>query len=522
MDLGFRPSIIGCLLCLLAASACGDAKSDADRDSTLVLAASGDLDGDVLYGTARSLLFLTLLRVGDDGEAAGSLARSWTQSPDGHDWTFHLRADARWHDGVPVTARDLVFTYDLLSDPDVAETFAYGFVTAVDDTTLVVKAKRALTPEFWMWEIALPEHVLRDYDRKRFRSWDFWKAPVGNGPYRFARSLPATMMEFEANEDHLDGRPAIDRVLVRFVGGAGFAELLAGKIDVLSSVTATQALRIEEDPRLTLYHAFNPRLAHAVLWRVDHSFFADARVRRALTVGIDRSMLLRTLRLPEPTPVPDALYTAGQFRRGELPPPLPYDPAEAQRLLRQAGWGDADGDGVLDRDAQPFRFTLTLEPGMQEAAVVLKDQYRRVGIVVDLQQLPYRVWETRMQQGEFDAHLGYVHMTPGAIGNYFGGHETHRYSGYRSAPLIALARAAAVSTDPAARDSLYREMTDIYRADLPATPLFVFASMSAAHRRVQGLSSPFRTWAPDLVTELWLDTGAAVDPRAPTRIRSLP
>jgi peptide/nickel transport system substrate-binding protein len=511
MGLGFRPSISGCLLFLLAASACSDARSDADRDSTLVLAAAGDLDGDVLYGNARSLLFLTLLRAGDDGDATGSLARSWTRSPDGHDWTFHLRPDARWHDGVPVTARDLVFTYDLLSDPDVAETVAYGSVTAVDDTTLVVKATRALTAEYWTWEIALPEHVLRDYDRKKFRSWDFWKTPVGNGPYRFARSLPATLLEFEANEYHIGGRPAIDRVLVRFVGGAGFAELLAGKIDVLSSVTATQALRIEQDPRLTLYHAFNPRLAHAVLWRVDHAFFADARVRRALTVGINRSMLLRTLRLPEPTPVPDALYTGGQFRRGELPPPFPYDPAEAQRLLRQAGWGDADGDGMLDRDGQPFRFTLSLEPGMQEAAVVLKDQYRRLGIIVDLQLLPYRVWEMRMQQGDFDAHLGYIHMTPRAIESYFGGHETHRYSGYRSARLIALARAAAASTAPAARDSLYREMTDIYRADLPVTPLFAFTSLSAAHRRVQGLSSPFRTWAPDLITELWLDTGAAVE-----------
>jgi peptide/nickel transport system substrate-binding protein len=496
------------LLCLLAVPACRDVRGGAapERGSTLVLAAGvSSEESEVLYGGARSLLFLTLLREGDDGEVIGNLARSWTHSADGRDWTFHLRSDVRWHDGVPVTARDLVFTFDLLSDPDVAEAHPFGSVSAVDDTTLIIRGMNVRTPTYWTWEIALPEHLLRDLDSKRFRSWDFWRAPVGNGPYRFARRLPATMMEFAANEDYADGRPAIDRVLIRFVGEAGFAEFLAGRVDVLDAVSPSQALRVDADPRLALYHSFNPRHANVIYWRHDHPFFADPRVRRALTVGVDRTTLLRALRLPEAVPVPDALYTAGQFRRGELPPPLAYDPAEAKRLLQQAGWGDADGDGVLDRDGQAFRFALSIQGvGMQEAAVVLKEQYRRLGVVVDLKVLPYNLAETRLQQGDFDAHLGYVSMSPSGIEMRFGGHETHRFSGYTNTRLIELARAAAATPDQAMQDSLYREMTEIYRADLPVTPLYPFASSSAAHRRVQGLSSPFRAHAVYIITELRL------------------
>jgi ABC-type transport system substrate-binding protein len=108
------------LLCLLAVTACRDGRSNAGRGSTLIIASEQE-EQEVFYGQTRSLVFLTLLKDDGNGEIGGNLARSWTHSLDGRDWTFHLRNDVQWHDGVPVTARDLVFTFDLLSDAAVTE-----------------------------------------------------------------------------------------------------------------------------------------------------------------------------------------------------------------------------------------------------------------------------------------------------------------------------------------------------------------------------------------------------------------
>jgi peptide/nickel transport system substrate-binding protein len=499
-----------CLLCLLAAPACRDLRGDGglDRDSTLILASDQE-EQEVFYGQTRSLVFLTLLKEDGNGNITGNLARSWTHSLDGRDWTFHLRTDVHWHDGVPVTARDLVFTFDLLSDPAVAAGApdSFEFMRAMDDTTLVVRANGTWTAENWTWEIALPEHLLRDRDRKAFWSWDYWRAPVGNGPYRFARALTRTMIELEAYDGHYTGRPGIDRVVVKFVGGAGLSEFLAGKVDVLSRISAADALRITRDSTFRLYHWYNADLAHAVFWQLDNPFFADPNVRRALTLGVDRVGLMAVLRLPESAPVPDAIYTQRQFHRGELPAPLPFDPAEAARLLGAAGWRDTDGDGVLDRDGRPFRFTLIVPDmyyGVSESAVYLKDQLRRLGIVADLQPLPSMVARQRLRSGEFEAYLGFIPMPPDGLQRFLG---IDGSTGYRNPRIQELAGEAAGTADADERDRLYAEMTEIYRTDLPVTPLYPFTVMSAAHRRVLGLSSPFRTDAVDFIAELRLDAG---------------
>jgi peptide/nickel transport system substrate-binding protein len=503
-----------CLLCLLTAPACSDRQGDAalERGSTLVMAADGTPEEDVHYGTTRSLVFLTLLKQGDDGELTGNLARSWTSSVDGREWTFHVRSDVKWHDDTPVTARDLAFTFDLLNDPAMPQGYPGEFlaVQVVDDTTLVLQTRGTWTLQSWTYERALPEHLLRDRDTRTYASWDYWKTPVGNGPYRFVRVLPGTMIEMEANDDHYAGRPRVDRVMVKFVGQAGLMEFLAGKVDVLDNVSGTDALRISKDSRLRLYHSYNASLVHAIHWQHEHPIFADPAVRRALTLAIDRRELMAVLHLPESAPIPDALFTERQFHRGELPPPLPFDRAEAERLLRDAGWRDTDGDGVIDRDGQQFRFTLVLPKmwyGVDQAAVYVKDQLRRIGIVAELQPLPVRVAAQRFRAGEFEAYLGFVPMPPHDLERFLG---ADGFARYRNPRIHELAGEAAGTADADARDRLYREMTEIFRSDLPVTPLFPFTVMSAAHRRVHGLSSPFRTNVTDFIAELWLDDRVAM------------
>ena len=494
-------------LVMLASACAGERPGPANAPSSAIVLASRSNDDDVIrYDTPRKLLFLPLLEFDERGELRGKLARRWKHSPDGREWTFFLRDDVKWHDGVPVTARDVKFTLELLTDPDVAESTPGSFrsVEVIDDTTLTVRAREAWTGDNWTWEIALPEHRLKDLDRKTFRTWEFWKAPIGNGPYRFSRFVPRTMVELEANPDHYDGQPKIDRVIVKLVGDAGVREMLGGKVDLVNGLSAGDALKLAQDPRFKLYHWFNESAAQGIYWRNDHPLFKDPQVRRALTLAINRPELLRILHLPENTPIPDAVYTPRQFRRSELPAPLPFDRGEATRLLAQAGWQDTNGDGILDKDGRPFRFTLLVPSafyGTEPAAVFVKDQLQRIGVQAELQPTEGNIARERIRNGDFDAALRIVPMD-GNLRNLLGENSLLRYNNPR---IGALLERALETVDPAEQDRLYREMTEILRADLPFSPLFPFATLTAAHRRVQGLSSPYRTLPGEIMEQLWLE-----------------
>jgi peptide/nickel transport system substrate-binding protein len=422
------------------------------------------------------------------GEYRPRLARSWDVSEDYRTWTFHLRTDAKWHDGAPVTARDVVFTANLLTHPSVGELDPEGqTVEAPDDSTVVVRYPRPDDGVDWVWYVVYPEHLLKGLDPKKFATWDFWTHPVGSGPYRYVRHVPKTMMESESNPDYVGGEPAIQRLVLKFSGQAGLSELLSGNVDALQEAERTHALRLERDPRFRVYYSFNWASMRALFWRHDHPLFQDARVRRALTLAIDRRGLLRVLDLPAETPLADGLYTRRQFRRGELPPALPYDPEGARRLLAETGWRDTDGDGTLDRDGEPFRFTLLVPDiwyGDAEIAVFVQDQLRRAGVQVDLQPLDHRVLGQRVRDGDYEAALS--HYGTYGLQRIFGDESRLRYDNPRFAELI---RQAKETVAPDELERLYGKMNTIYRDDQPVTPLFPLTFTSAAHRRVKGLEN---------------------------------
>ncbi len=154
------------------------------------------------------MIFLPFAKEDKNGELERRLAESWEHSEDYRTWTIHLRSDVKWHDGIPVTAHDVKFTLDMLEHPDVEgiKLIIPNVESSVvlDDTTIVITYKRnrdALDD----WTVYYPKHLLEDLERKDIAKWDFWKQPVGNGPYRYVRHVTKTMMELEANPDYYAG-----------------------------------------------------------------------------------------------------------------------------------------------------------------------------------------------------------------------------------------------------------------------------------------------------------------------------
>ncbi|MGH7754344.1 MAG: ABC transporter substrate-binding protein, partial [Gemmatimonadales bacterium] len=223
-DLPALPRVARLLLTAAALACARDGPGE--REHTLTVLYPVDQRSWAFYVPSQFLVFLPLARRNVHGEFEGWLARSWEHSPDYRTWTIQLRPDVRWHDGIPVTGGDVKFSLDLLAHPDVGGEAPGAYaVRVLDDTTLVVTLRKGASG-FWLdYDVTYPKHLLQGLDPKTFYDWDFWTHPVGNGPYRYVRHVPKTMMEFEANPDYFRGRPEVDRVVLKF-GEPVITELL--------------------------------------------------------------------------------------------------------------------------------------------------------------------------------------------------------------------------------------------------------------------------------------------------------
>jgi len=375
----------------------------------------------------RQLMFLTLVDYDGKLNPVPRLAERWDTvrvKPDTLELTFHLRGDVRWHDGQPVTARDVAFTYLRARDPATGYPNASNFVfydpkpVVVDDRTIRFRF-RAHSDFLDSWYVLapMPEHLLGKVPPAELGKDPFGiERPVGNGPFRFVRRTPGQEWVFEANPAFpkaLGGRPYIDRLVYRFVPEQTtlLTELLTGAVDLYLSANPAQAERISSSPRARL-DASAGRQWNWIAWNERRPMFADARVRRALTMAIDRRQIVDAL-----------LFGYGAVGRATVTPAhwsydstdvqtlLPYDTAGARRLLAEAGWQDRDGDGTLeDASGRPFRFTLKTNAGNQvrkDAIEMVQDQLARIGVRVEPRTVEWNTLSSQMTSPErdFDAIL---------------------------------------------------------------------------------------------------------------------
>ncbi len=495
---------------------CGSASEDADRGATMTILMDGDDVNEIRLWAPKYLLWLPLVdRYGPD--IRPRLAESWEHSPDYRTWTFHLRDDVRWHDGVPVTAHDVAFSLELFAHPDVlfparGPALWVDSISVPDDHTITLALTRPVGDLPGGWMVVFPRHLLHDLDPADFYEWDFWTRPVGNGPYRFVRHVPKTMLELESNPDFYAGEPAIKRVVVKFRSADPVIELTSGGADVAGGLGPAAVLRFKADPRFVVYYRYDWGVLQVIYWNQRHPLFADATVRRALSHAIDRRALSRMLNFPEEMPLVggvsnkdlvDHPYTRGGGDQG-----LTYDPETAKRLLEQAGWIDRDGDGIRERAGREARFTLlTLSeyiPDGAAQALLIQHQLRSVGVAVEIRPVDWAAAQDAYRAGDFEAMIATVENAPSSILRAWFG-ELSGF-GYYEAEAVRLLHALDAELDPEAQDTLYARINEIFHRDTPVTFLFPMIEPDVAHRRIRGLRQGWPAFLGN-AEELWIEEG---------------
>lgn len=476
--------------------ACGSRTADPAGvlDNTVTVLYPSDIGvfGPRWDDSPKFLLFLPLVnyeRGSSCGEPTPVLAERWEHSQDYREWTVGLREGVRWHDGVPVTADDIVFTVQILTHPDVMSYNAGPLDSAVATDPRTVKLFMS-RPNRWPlqgWVTFLPRHLLDQEDPADFYQWEFWQHPVGNGPFRFVGHVPQTMIELEANPDYYRGPPSIARLLIKLTtagGGSGLLELRSGEVDIIPT-TLFEAAAISRDPELQIVYRISSSHTRWLLYHPKHPIFSDRRVRLAITHAIDRPALHAARGLPEDLPVTDGPYTVCQFESGAVTRPWPHDEAEAVRLLEETGWSDRDGDGVRERDGREFRFTLLASRDDVRSALLLQAELRRIGIEMEIQELEASVAGNRLREGDFEAGI-FPHVLPRML--LIPDPSSRIAAEFRAAypEIVAATDSLRLEPNATARERRSIELGLRFREELPATFLHPKAYPIAANGRIRG------------------------------------
>jgi peptide/nickel transport system substrate-binding protein len=346
-------------------------------------------------------------------EPAPGLATDWEVSEDGLTWTFEIRDNATWHDGEPVTAHDIAFTFNFLLDNNVTTFTDYlpftDSITAPDDTTLVWKTTKPTgAPTYPPYIFILPEHVWGELDQPK--KYDNFPNPVGSGPFRVTEWRRGQFYRMEANKDYWGGAPNIDEVVFRsFKNNEAMVQALRrGEIDFAIDVPAKLATVLEgvEGVRIsktapvgfTQMSMNQLRDGDTRPYCVDskpdpdpcestgHPALRDHDVRLAIAHAIDKETLVDRILLgnglPGTTIVPPASPWHYEIPDDEL---IPFDLDEANRILDRAGYEDTDDDGVreMPNGGRPLEFRFlanTEEPDTVPATQFIQGWLKQIGI----------------------------------------------------------------------------------------------------------------------------------------------
>ncbi len=504
-----------------------------DWCGTIVVAAG---DPDVLFppttqadvgAAVTDLLFLKLadlnpsLRFSGDSGFVPQLAQRWSRV-DPRAVRFTLNPAARWHDGRPVHADDVTFTFEvyrdtLVNSPQRPLLDRIASVTAEDSLTVVFRFQQRYAEQFFdavNHMRVVPRHLLDTVPRRELAAHPFTRAPIGNGPFRFVRWVAGQYVELAADSAFFLGRPGVPRIIFQVVAnpGAGLTQLIAGEADFIYYLGIPEnRARVMEMPFLEpvpytsnqyAYIGFNFR-DPAHLDR-PHAVFADRAVRQALSMGVNREVIVQAV-LGDMGEVSNGPISRILWIWSDTLRALPFDTAGARRLLDQAGWRDTNGDGVREHGGRQLEFELLVPASSQprrRAAVIVQEDLKRLGVAMGINELDFGTFIARGQARQFDALFGSwtSDPTPGNMAQYWGstGIGGFNYGSYHNPAFDRLVAQAISASDVEQARALWHRAVAVINADAPAIWVFTPIPTAAVHRRLQQVSVRADQWGATL------------------------
>ncbi|MDQ1750998.1 MAG: peptide/nickel transport system substrate-binding protein [Pseudonocardiales bacterium] len=408
-------------------------------------------------------IFNKLITMDEHGKFVGELAKSWTQSDD-LTYTFDLVDNATFHNGEKFTADDVKYTFERIVNPKTASSYASAYtsiktIEVVSPTKVTFKLKTPFAP--FLTNLTQNGEIV---NKKAIESSDPTRKPVGTGPFQFVEWVQGDHITLKKNPKYFkSGQPYLDQIEFRFlnVDKSRIAALQSGQVDWVDAVPLDQLSALKKNPAYTYATSPAAGIPDFVAMNTSKAPFNNKALRQAVQAAVDRKEILNI-----------AYFGAGEVGAMEVPSGSQWfggtDPyaagpnlAVAKQKMAEAGY--ANGLTVTF-------LSLPQYPELQKTAVVLRDQLKKIGINLQIQQLEVTVWFDRYAKGDYQMTSAYWSGTIDPDNFYSTQLVTgspNNYCKYSNPQLDALINKARSITDQGQRKTLYEQIRGIVWEDAP-------------------------------------------------------
>ena len=372
-----------------------------------LLSQNNDVDRDLV-----SLIYSGLMKYNEEGKLLPDLAKSYEISENGLNYTIYLREDAKWQDGTPITANDVVFTIQTAQNPDYGSLQRINWqgveVEAANKYTVVLKLKNKYAQFLNNLTLnILPQHIWQNVKPVNFTLSDFNLKPIGSGPYKFKKLKKDNTgriksYELESNRNFYDGRPHIDNIELKFYNSEDemIDEYNKNSMENMAFVSANNLKRVKFKKRLNIEELKLPRYFGVFFNQNENKTLSDKNVRLALNYGTDKKDIINKILdgkgMETNSPmIGEVLDIAGDFKKYD------YDLEKAKKFLADSGWGNPDDKGILSKTEKAksnkdkpatekltIRLTTPAWSELSNVANLLKEQWAKIGVELVIEVLP--------------------------------------------------------------------------------------------------------------------------------------
>ncbi|RPI75785.1 MAG: hypothetical protein EHM47_01655 [Ignavibacteriales bacterium] len=516
----------------------GCEKNSPVRQNRIVIGLSSDITSfnplfafSVDEGTISELLYLSLINFTWDEEKGNlnpepMLAKNWEWSEDSSFITFNLRDDVYWSDRVKFSAYDVIFSFDVYSDPEVNSRLFETFTDFYTDNENHIDIKKTFevidsfnvklnflpnsTPT--LPEIIfhlIPKHVFENIPRNEIETSDENFNPVTNGPFILERWEKNQSIKLKANRDSFLHNPeGVEELIFKIVPdyNSRLTQLRKGEIDLAELIKTEDIDELKEEEHLRISSQKGREYDYTGWSNIDnevynssgeikpHKLFGNADVRKALSYAIKRKEILD-----------EYLLGFGQISTGPVSPifkeavdpdlkPYDYDLNKAKSLLQNNGWKDFDNDGILEKDAVEFRFKLYIPSGNPRrtySATVIKNNLKQVGIDVTIESIEAGVLIDNMFERKMDAWMigWYVPIPIDLKISWYSDLEKtpFNFAGYRNTEADKILDNISDETNTEILSGLYKRLQRVIHEDSPVTFLYWVDNLVVYNNKIDNI-----------------------------------
>jgi peptide/nickel transport system substrate-binding protein len=447
---------------------------------------------------AQTMMFDSLLQFMPDGSLSPKLAQSYETSADKLSYTFKLDPRAKWWDGTPVTADDVVFTFQTLLDPKsgASDEGAAGIsaVEASDKATVKVTAKSfdpTLLPQMAARGI-VPKAALAGKD---VANDEFNKKPLGSGPYKFVKWEKGQYLQLEANSNYFLGAPKIAKVTIKFLAEQNtmVQEFKSGAINYAllqpRDLGTVQAALLVENPTPRFFD-IAPNYKRIL---------GDLALREAVLYGTNRESIVQNILKGKGTVVEANVSPTGwAWAYNPETPKRPYDAEKAKKLLDDAGW-KAGASGLREKAGKPLTFSVLVNNfdfTLQQVLQAQQSDLKKIGVDMKIEVVDPGKFGQRRSAGDFDAltrvwNPVYDPDQGGLLRSTIYGDDgkvkSGNFYGYQNPKIDELQKTAVSTDDKAIQAKAYFEIEKLYAQDATRLPLYTEVELHAFNQKIDGV-----------------------------------